>query len=85
MQRVEQRLEIVPAPEVRAEIGNAELVKVPEPIPVFRLVEQLELPELCLEERLGISAELRDLLGNLREPTPPVAPAQFEDVMGKQW
>jgi integrase/recombinase XerC len=56
MERVEQRLDIRPA-GLRDEV-----VKVQE---VSYLIEQLELPELCLEERLGISSRLRQALGRL--------------------
>ncbi len=63
MERVEQRLEIVP-PEVEETI---EVVKVQENPStrsgqVFQLIEQLKRPELCFEERLGIVADLRKAL-----------------------
>jgi hypothetical protein len=71
MQRVEQRLEIVP--EVKQDTEN-EVVKVQEPTQaqqscgkVLQLIEQLEMPELCLEERLGIVSQLRNVLNDLDE------------------
>jgi integrase/recombinase XerC len=60
MQRVEQRLEIVPEPKKET---NDEVVKVQEPIKVLQLIEQLEIPELCFEERLDIALQLRELFG----------------------
>ena len=47
---------------------NIEVVKVQE---VFQLIERLELPELCFEERLGIAAQLREALGVVQEHAPP--------------
>jgi len=61
MERVERRLEIVPVEE---DIGD---VKVQEPEKLFHLIERLELPELCLEERLDITLQIRELLGVVRE------------------
>jgi hypothetical protein len=66
MQRVEQRLEIVPEPKQEAE---DEVVKVQEPIILFQLIQQLELPELCLQERLGIASQLRKALSVIEEYT----------------
>jgi hypothetical protein len=58
MQRVEQRLEIVPA-----EQKDMEVVKVQEPEKLIQLIEQLETPELCFEDRLDITLQLRGLFG----------------------
>jgi integrase len=59
MQRVEQRLEIVPA---QGKEETIEVVKVQEPEKVLQLIEQLYLPDLCYEERLGIAYQLREVL-----------------------
>jgi hypothetical protein len=68
MQRVEQGLKIVPEPKQYTEDG---VVKVQEPAKVLQLIGRLELPELCLEERLGIACQLREALGKLNEHAPP--------------
>jgi len=65
MQRVEQRLEIVPKEE------DIEDVKVQEPQKLFQLIERLELPKLCYEERLGIASQLREMVGRMNEHAPP--------------
>jgi hypothetical protein len=62
MARVEQRLEIVPAQQ-----NDMEVVKVQEPAKVLQLIEQLEIPELCFEERLDITLQLRKLFGVVQE------------------
>lgn len=67
MQRVEQRLEIV-----SAEQKDIEVVKVQEPAKVFQLIEQLELPELCLEVRLDIASQLREWFEAAQELEPMV-------------
>jgi hypothetical protein len=56
MQRVEKRLQIVPEPKQKTE---DEVVKVQEPIKLFQLKEKLEIPELCYEERVSITSQLR--------------------------
>lgn len=63
MQRVEQRLEIVPVEQER----NIEDVKVQE---LFQLIEQLELPELCSEQRIDIACQLREALTTLEKLEP---------------
>ncbi len=65
MERVEQRLEIVPAQQ-----KDIEVVKVQEPVKLLQLIEQLEIPELCLEERLDITLQLRELFGAVQELEP---------------
>jgi len=65
MERVEQRLEIV-----SAEQKDIEVVKVQEPTKVLQLIEQLEIPELCFEERLDITLQLRELFGVMQELEP---------------
>ncbi len=64
IQRVEERLNIVPEPEQETE---DEVVKVREQAKLFQLIEQWELPELCHEERLGITAQLRQVLSMRQE------------------
>jgi hypothetical protein len=59
MERVEQRLEIVPA-----EQKDIEVVKVQEPAKCFQLIQKLELPELCFQERLSIASQVREVLDN---------------------
>lgn len=61
MQRVEQRLEIVPEPKLDTEF---EVVKVQEPTKILQLIQQLEAPELCFEARSYIVSQLRDVLVN---------------------
>ncbi len=67
MQRVEERLEILPEPKQKKE---DEVVKVQEPEKLIQLIEQLELPELCFEERLDITSQLRELFGVVQELEP---------------
>lgn len=65
MQRVEQRLEIVPA-----EQKDFEVVNVQEPEKLTQLIERLEIPELCYEERLDLTLQLRELFGVVQELEP---------------
>jgi integrase/recombinase XerC len=62
MQRVEERLDILPEPKRETE---DKVVKVQEPTKIFLLIERLELPQLCYEERLGIVCQLREMLGRV--------------------
>ncbi len=65
MERVEQRLEIAPAEYSKSEPEqepDVEVVKVLERTQLLVWVEQLALPELCIEERLCIVARLRTAL-----------------------
>ena len=66
MQRVEERLEIVPP---KQEIQTDADVKVQE---LFQLVGRLEAPELCYEERLDIASQLREVVGRVNEHAPPI-------------
>ena len=66
MQRVEQRLAIMSTKEEE----DIEDVKVQEPTKVLQLIEQLEIPELCYEERLHITSQLRELFRAVQEPEP---------------
>jgi len=43
---------------------------VQEPQKLFQLIEQLEMPELCIEERLGIASQLREALGMIQGHAP---------------
>jgi hypothetical protein len=70
MERVEQRLDIVPEPRQKT---DDEVVKVQEPVKLIRLIEQLEMPKLCLEERLGLTLQLRELFGVVQELEPAMA------------
>jgi len=73
MQRVEQRLDtstLLSASIVPAQQKDMEVVKVQEPVKVLQLIEQLELPELCFEERLGITLQLRELFGVVQQLEP---------------
>ncbi len=54
MQRVEQRLEIVPAQEEEEKI---EVVKVQ----LIQVIEELEQPVLCLESRILLTSQLREI------------------------
>jgi site-specific recombinase XerD len=76
MQRVEQRLEIVPVEkDNRTERSRSiEVVKVREPEKVLQLIEQLYLPDLCYEDRLGIAFQLREWF---RAESEPVIMAEF--------
>ena len=69
MERVEQRLQIG---EQKTEY---EVVKVQEPEKLIQLIERLEVPELCLEERLDISFRLRELFGAVPESIPTMVMA----------
>lgn len=40
-------------------------------VQIFQLVQRLELPELCFEERIIITSQLRKGLGNVHEHAPP--------------
>jgi hypothetical protein len=73
MQRVEHRLEIVPAEQKQVD----GVVKVQSLLrdswehgPVFQLLERLEIPELCFEERFGIASQLRQVFGVVLEQAP---------------
>jgi len=55
MERVEQRLAI-------GEEKNIEDVKVHERRKLFLLIQLLEKPELCLDERLEITSRFREVL-----------------------
>ncbi len=78
MQRVEQRLEIVPAQEKEdtctEQNRSIEVVKVQEPEKLLQLIEQLYLPDLCYEDRLGIAFQLREWF---RAESEPVIMAEF--------
>ena len=69
MERVEQRLEIVPQEEDTCTVHMGD-VKVQEPEKLFQLIQQLEMPELCFEERLVITLQIRELFGVVRELEP---------------
>lgn len=49
-------------------LGDMEDVKVLE---LPQLVERLELPELCYEERLDVASQLRQALSRVNEHAPP--------------
>jgi hypothetical protein len=68
MQRVEERLNILPESKPHTEY---EVVKVQEPTKLCQLIQQLELPELCFEERFGIASQLREALGLVQIHAPP--------------
>lgn len=65
MQRVEQRMQIDKG-------KKDEVVKAQEPKKLIQLIEQLELPELCLEERLVIAFQLRESFGVVQELEPKI-------------
>lgn len=76
MSRVEQRLEIVPAPKEEPK-PESEVISAPEPQILFWL-ERLAQPELCQQERLEIAANLKqalclNLTGQLSPPVMAVA------------
>jgi hypothetical protein len=58
MERVEQRLEIGAAGQNR----ETEVVKVQEPKILIQLIEKLEMPKLCLEDRLHIANQLKEIV-----------------------
>jgi site-specific recombinase XerD len=72
MQRVEQRLEIIPAPNKEPKAEN-EIVSVPETQVLF-WIERLAQPELGQQERLEIAANLKQALSlNIsNQLSPPV-------------
>lgn len=63
MQRVEQRLEIVPVKE--KDVGDVKVLE------LLQLVERLEMPELCYEERIDVASQLRQALSRVNEHPPP--------------
>ncbi len=69
MERVEQRLEIVPEAEDTCTERSRSMGDVK--VQVVQLIQRLELPELCYEERLGIASQLRNALGAVNEHAPP--------------
>ena len=84
MQRVEQRLEILPEEQSKSE---AEQEKKEESVKVLSIIcnseqrarllefaEQLAQPELCWGERLSIAAQLLMMFGMLQDRPPPMKP-----------
>jgi len=67
MKRVEERL------EMGEQIACAELSRSDKDVKVqvFRLIQRLEIPELCFEERINITCQLRQAFGNVHEHAPP--------------
>ena len=57
----------MPEPKQKTE---DQVVKVQEPEKLIQLIERLELPGLCLEERLGIAGQQREMFGGLNELSP---------------
>lgn len=78
MERVEQRLQIGDAKNEE----TIEDVKVQEPEKLSQLIEQLEVPELWLEERLGIASQLREMFVLEHEHPPPTAYYLFPTTIG---
>lgn len=74
MQRVEQRLNVLPPPK---EEPPAEIVQEPEYTQLLVWVERLALPELCQKERIEIAAQLKSALcfNLLSQHPPPVVAA----------
>lgn len=62
MQRVEQRLEIVPVQEKEKTIEDVKVLVIQNAGKILTWVERLALPELCHEERLEIVGALRRTL-----------------------
>jgi hypothetical protein len=60
MARIEQRLDVVPAPE---EVIQDQVATVQSSQEALELTEELALPELSVQARIGIAAQLRELLG----------------------
>ena len=60
MERVEQRLNVVPVK--KEEPRESSIVNVPERSQVIVWVERLALPELCQQERLEIAESLKQVL-----------------------
>jgi len=77
MERVEQRLKIVPQKQEK----DIEDVKVQE---VFQLIQRLEIPELCLEERLAIASQLRQVFSMVNEHPPPLVYGKLGEGVRKQ-
>jgi hypothetical protein len=85
MQRVEERLNILPEPKQDAE---DEVVKVQTEL--FQLIEQLELPELRSEQRIDIACQLRQLLVTHPEHAPPKSSSRqlilaIKEEKGRTW
>jgi hypothetical protein len=74
MQRVEQRLEIIPKSEQEPMDEDVKVHPAPvrplEPMPVFQLIERLEIKELGFDERFRIAAQLREAPGALQQLAP---------------
>jgi integrase len=70
MQRVEERLEIVP-PKQEETAQEPVPVLEPERAQVLALAEELALPDLSLDGRLAIAARLRELFGAEQVFSPP--------------
>lgn len=47
------------------------VVIVQEPEKLIQLIEQLEMPDFCFEERVGIAKQLREVIGAMNEHAPP--------------
>jgi hypothetical protein len=68
MQRVEERLEVVPP---KQEEPATEIMPRPEYEQALALAEELALPALSLESRLAIAQRLRELFGAEQSLSPP--------------
>jgi len=64
---------LIPQPRHIPLLTTQFIGKVQEPEKLIQLIEQLELPELCFEERLGITLQLRELFGVVQELEPTMA------------
>lgn len=60
MQRIEQRLQIVPVEKAMGDVK----------VQITQLIQRLETPELDYEERLSIASQLRQALSNVNEHAP---------------
>lgn len=68
MQRVEQRLEIVPEPK---QDTDNEVVKVQEQTRLFKLIQRLIVPALSFKERFDIASQLSVAMGSFQANAPP--------------
>ncbi len=74
MERVEQRLDIVPINKEEPK-PEYEAIKVPPDAQVFGWIERLTLSDLCQKERLEIAAQLKQALVSTfaSQASPPLA------------
>ncbi len=69
MERVEQRLQL--GEEEKSEVVKVQMAHSTGSGQVFQLIQKLEMPELCFEERLSLAGQLREALGGIDQCSSP--------------